>query len=210
MRYVGTESKVVDDLKASSGDGEQDYDGKHQMQGRGENESSFLFVIDSDEAANWLVRRVVESRAYGYRVQRWAERETGRAERDEAFFLGQYGRQLRSWLDQCLAAAGGRRRSVDLPAGRVGLRKRSLRVEVTDTQKAAAWCSQNAPHAAELRIRVCGPVAFEMAEQVALLWPEASLHWSIGRSDLAKHLKTSGEVPEGTRIGEPSDELYVR
>jgi hypothetical protein len=172
--------------------------------------TSSPFVVDSDEAANWVVRRVIETRAYARRVRTWAEKETRRAEHDEAFFVRQYGPQLLSWLERSLEATRGRRRSVDLPAGRIGLRKGSLKLEVTDILAASAWCGRNSPHAAGLRVVVNGPLAFEMAAQVAVRWPDAAVSWSVHRSQLAAHLKASGDVPDGIRVIEPSEELYVR
>ena len=79
-----------------------------------------VFCIDSAERANWLVRRVIEARAYGDRVRTWAAKEQKRAERDEAQLMYMFGRQLQDWVVQDLATHRGRRKSVSLPAGTVG------------------------------------------------------------------------------------------
>src|SRR5688500_12514301 len=55
------------------------------------------FVIDDAEKASWAVRKIVEARAYGERVQQWCERELRRAEREEEWLLRRFGAELEAW-----------------------------------------------------------------------------------------------------------------
>ena len=41
------------------------------------------FSIDSEKAANWLIRKVLNARNYAAAVKEWAAREQRRAEREE-------------------------------------------------------------------------------------------------------------------------------
>ena len=49
------------------------------------------FAVDDASSANWLVRKVVESRNYAEHVKEWAALELRRAEREERFFLERFG-----------------------------------------------------------------------------------------------------------------------
>src|SRR4051794_429772 len=82
-----------------------------------------VFEIDSAERANWLVRRLVECRAYSERARAFAERERRRAEREERLLMARFAHQLERWLVQQLGRQCGRGKSVELPAGVVGLRR---------------------------------------------------------------------------------------
>src|SRR5438067_1592354 len=81
------------------------------------------FEVNSDESANWVVRKIAEARAYSQHCADWCAREQARAKRAEEFFMWRFGNQLRRWLDQRLVENGGRQRSVNLPAGTIGLRR---------------------------------------------------------------------------------------
>src|SRR5687768_10409667 len=84
------------------------------------------FSVNSDSTANWLVRKIAECRAYRERIERWAAMEIKRAEREEAFFMTRFGRQLETWARRQIAKQRGRK-SVKLPAGTVGFRTEPTR-----------------------------------------------------------------------------------
>jgi hypothetical protein len=52
------------------------------------------FAVRDAESANWVVRKIGESRMYAARVKAWAATELRRAERQEQFYLGRYGKQI--------------------------------------------------------------------------------------------------------------------
>src|SRR5687767_3797595 len=97
------------------------------------------FAVNSDETANWVVRKIVEARTYHQRCADWCAREQLRAKRTEDFFLWRFGEQLRRWLDETLQQRGGRQRSVNLPAGTVGLRRVNALIVVEDEQRVMEW-----------------------------------------------------------------------
>jgi hypothetical protein len=45
------------------------------------------FVVNDAMSANWLLRKIVEARAYAKHVKEWANGELRRAEREEMFFI---------------------------------------------------------------------------------------------------------------------------
>ena len=86
------------------------------------------FCVRDVATAAWVVRKVVEARAYAARVREWAAAELRRAQREEVF----YGHQLEQWARREVEAASGRRKSVNLPSGTVGFRlNRGARISNT-------------------------------------------------------------------------------
>ena len=101
------------------------------------------FQIDSEDAANWLVKKIVAARAYAKHCDEWCEREKARARREEEFFWWRYGQQLREWASVRIREFNGRRKSVCLPAGTVGFRHEGPKLIVEDEQAVIAWARTN-------------------------------------------------------------------
>ncbi len=90
------------------------------------------FAVRDAASANWVIRKIVEARAYAQRVKAWAELEQRRAQREEDFLLRRFGVELQAWARQEIARQHDGRRSVSLPAGAVGFRTEPTRLAVTD------------------------------------------------------------------------------
>lgn len=142
------------------------------------------FRIHDAQTANWVVRKIAEARQYADRVRAWAAAEIRRAERDEQFLLARFGRDLEEWCRDRLADTGGRSRSVNLPAGRIGFRKSRMALEVQDSAALLGWC------------RLHLPGAIMVTERVV-------------RGSIEEHLATTGELPIGTVLHLASDRFYV-
>lgn len=144
------------------------------------------FSVCDESSANWLVRRIVEARAYAERVTTWAEREKRRARREEEFFMHAYGRQLEDWAAGRIALLGGRRKSLNLPAGSVGFRTAGPRLVVDDEPAVMNWARRNCPDAV---------VTIER----------------LSKSALNQRFKTSGEIPEqGAHLEDAHQTFYVK
>ncbi len=141
------------------------------------------FAVDDAASANWLVRKIVETRAYAKHVKEWADGELRRAEREELFFLHRYGRQLEDWARAEIAKS--RRKSIKLPAGMVGFRTEPPKLDVTDEAKLVAWCRTALPTA--LRIET-----------------------HILKQHVKDHVVITGECPDGTVISGGGQRFYVR
>ena len=61
------------------------------------------FVVRDASSANWVVRKIVEARAYAQRVKAWAELEQRRAQREEDVLLRRFGVELEAWARQQIA-----------------------------------------------------------------------------------------------------------
>lgn len=147
-------------------------DSEHQDQHR-DNER---FVVRDGASANWVIRKVVEARAYRERVKRWAEIEIARSHRDEERLLYLFGRQLEDWARIEVERRGGRTRSLSLPAGKVGFRRRKPLLVIEDDAKVIAWA------------KAACPSAVMMIER-------------LSKSALMAHVEATGELPpDGARL----------
>jgi hypothetical protein len=149
-----------------------------------EDQADQSFAVCDEKTANWVIRKILEARAYADRTKFWAEAEQRRAQRQEAFFLERYGGQLETWLREELARRGGRSRSIPLPAGRIGLRRSQPRLQIIDPSAAMDWA------------RAHCPTAIRLSE-------------SLIKTPLNEHLHQTGELPAGTNLQPERDDLYV-
>jgi hypothetical protein len=107
------------------------------------------FAINCGEHANWLVRRIKEARSYGDSVKAWTEKEVRRAQREEQTLMFLFGRQLETWFAGELEKVRGRRKSISLPAGTIGLRMISPTLQIDDEQCVIAWAMTHCPAAVQ-------------------------------------------------------------
>ena len=144
------------------------------------------FVIDNEDRANWLIRKIVELRAYHERVAAWAAREQSRAFHDEEWLMRRFGPELRAWAAVQIAAFKGRRKSINLPAGTVGFRHSAARLIVDHDSDVIAWAKTNCPD------------AITTVEK-------------LSRAALKEHFEQTGELPScGAHIDPESEDFYVR
>ena len=144
------------------------------------------FQIDSDDAANWVVRKIVAARAYARRCEDWCERETARAQREEQFFMWRYGQQLIDWVTRRIGEQGGRRKSVYFPAGVAGFRREPEKLTVENEQDVIEWAKAN-----DLKI--------------------TSTIERLNKSDLNAHVKATGELPDrGVRLEASREKFFVK
>ena len=176
---------------------------------RGQTESS-PFTVQDEASAAWVVRKVIEARAYSERVRAWAAAELRRAEHEESWFLQRFGSQLEGWLRDELMRRGGRRRCVALPSGTVGLRQQPARLEIVNEVAAAAWCRQHVPDALRISVEAEGAAAIELAAWRDAHADAACQRQQLLRDPLSRHLAETGELPEGTVIRPAQDQFYVK
>jgi hypothetical protein len=105
------------------------------------------FVVDDEKRANWVVRKVIEARAYGHRVKRWAEHEQHRAVVEEERLVFLFGKQLEAWAATEIAKFNGRRKCLHLPSGQIGFRCKLKKLVVVDEQAVIAWARHECPQA---------------------------------------------------------------
>jgi len=143
------------------------------------------FHVHDETSANWVVRKIVEARAYADRVQQWAAKEIRRAKREEDFFILRFGGQLEDWARQQIEAGPLNRKSIMLPAGTIGFRRQPLRLEIQDEAKLLAWCKNSLPE------------AIVMSERVL-------------KTALVNHFTNTGECLDGADVAGGSSIFYVR
>jgi hypothetical protein len=144
------------------------------------------FSVCDEETANLVVWRIVAARIRAERAIAFAEAESNRAKREEAFFLGRYGTQLEQFARRKLAEAKGRRKTVRLPAGSLCFRNQPPHLVIEDEVAVLAWARAHAP--ALVRTVV-----------------------SVSKSGLNEHVRTTGELPDrGVRVEGPLEKFSVR
>lgn len=168
------------------------------------------FHIDDEANASWAVRKIVEVRAHAERVKRWAERELRRSERDEEWLLRRFGPELEAWLRAELRRRGGRRRSVALPDGTLGLRQQPPKLEIVEEPTALAWCERHLPHAMRVCVESEGMTALELARWQRQHEEDARLKRQVLREPLTRHVAESGELPDGCALRPAEDRFYVK
>ena len=168
------------------------------------------FHIDDEAKASWAVRKIVEAQAYGRRVQEWSALELRRAEREEQWLLRRFGPELEAWLRAQLQRQGGRRRSVALPGGTVGLRKQPPRLEVQDELALIAWCRKHLSEALRVIVQAEGWVAAELSRWHRKHAEQAHLKEQVLREPLKQHVAETGELPDGAGMVPARDQLYVK
>ena len=143
------------------------------------------FHIRDEGSANWVLRKVMECRAYRERVARWAQGETLRAERQEAFLMHRFGAELEAWTREQLAKQFGKRRSVCLPAATLGFRTEPTKLVIADERALMGWC------------RLHLPAAIKVTENVL-------------KSEIQNHIKNTGECPDGAEVGGGQDRFFIK
>ncbi len=142
------------------------------------------FHVTDAATANWLVRRVLSSRAYRERVQQWAAVEIRRAEREEAFFLSRWGQELESWGRQQIRAQK-KSKSLNLPAGTIGFRVEPQKLNWLDEDRLLAWCRRHLPRAVKTTENIL-------------------------KSVVTEHLKNTGEIADGAEVGGGGEKFFIR
>lgn len=168
------------------------------------------FTICDESTANWVVRKVSDARSYAEHVRAWADAELRRARREEQFFLTRFGSQLEAWLRHELVARGGRRRSINLPAGVLGLRSAPPCLRIIDEATLLAWCRRHLSEALHVRAETSGVEALRLERLVGSEAPESRVTVAVNKFVLNGYFGTTGDVPEGVEVQPREDVLIVR
>lgn len=144
------------------------------------------FAITDARGANWLVRKINESREYARRVDEWAAEEKARAAQVEKGLLERFGEQLETFARQAIEEQPGRaRKSLNLPGGTIGFRAQPVRLRVVEEDVVIEWARGNLPGAIRVTER-------------------------ISKTDLNAHFEQNGEMPPGTALDAEAEKFYVK
>lgn len=168
------------------------------------------FEVRDGRTANWVVRKVVEARAYAGRVEAWAAAEVRRVRREEQWLLRHFGGQLQGWVEAQLAVRGGRCRSLRLPGGQVGFRSTPATVMIADQHVLAAWCREHLPHAYGLRVASRGEAAHLLRDMIGESRQGLAVREEVFVSEVKKHLDVTGELPPGAAVMEPRQRFFIK
>jgi phage host-nuclease inhibitor protein Gam len=101
------------------------------------------FHIDSDTAADWLLRKLANIEAEQKRVQAQAAEMVRQLEQDAARLRHLYESELLDYCRRKMAEKGNRRRSVTFFQGSVSFRSVPASVKVSDPAIALAYAQEN-------------------------------------------------------------------
>jgi hypothetical protein len=143
------------------------------------------FCIDSEERANWLVRKIVAARDYSERVKTWCEQEQRRAIREEQTLMFLFGRQIEAWARDEIVELH-KRKSLALPAGCVGFRTVASKLVIHDERLVLGWAKQACP-------------------QVIVIVEKLS------KAALDHYVEKTGDVPDsGIHIEPEAERFYIK
>ena len=168
------------------------------------------FAVSDETTANWVVRKVVEARAYAERVEAWAAAEVRRTRHEEQWFLTRYGGQLEHWVRQELSDRGSRARSVKLPAGQLGFRSVPASFRTVEIAVLAGWCRQHLPEALRVRLVAQGRSAATLRTLLADRDLELEVEDGVIAAEVKNHVETTGELPPGMVAVAAEERFFIR
>lgn len=171
------------------------------------------FAVTDFKSASWVVNRIKACRDYIDDVKTWAKAEERKASEAEAFYLRNYGEQLKQLAQDTLQ--GANRKYLDLPGARVQLRKLPVKLVIEDEQAVTDWAKDNCRdainHTAAIDLRDATP---EQVEELQALITRFGLgiriETVVAKSGLNNHFKETGEVPPGCTVEGGEDEVYIQ
>lgn len=139
------------------------------------------FEVTDASSASWVVRKIVEAQARQQRIKDWAQAELRDARREEEFFKQRFGPSLEAWVAENLHG----KKTLRLPDGSMGYRRRRPVLQIEDKDQLLDWCKNNLPDAVRVREDVL-------------------------KTPLNEHLKETGEIPPGCDLDPGGDEFFVK
>ena len=139
------------------------------------------FLPTDAAGVDWVLGKMADARARAARILENAEKMARAEERDAEYLEWRYGGVLQVWLREELA--GGKRKSVRLYNGVIGLRTKPAGVNVTNPAAALSWAKEHLPAA--------------VAER-------------LDKAVLAETLLTNGESVEWAQLTPPEEVFYIK
>jgi hypothetical protein len=137
-----------------------------------------VFVIETEAHANWALDKILAARAVAAYRKEAAVAWVAEAEREVKALEEQFLPQLRVWAKQNLPQG---KKTVLLRAGTMAFRHQSGRYVLEDPERALAWARQ------------CHPAAVKEA---------------ISLSTIQAYATQTGEVPDGVKWEQPTDDSF--
>lgn len=138
------------------------------------------FGVEQD-LANWYLRKNAEYDQAIETIKEQAAMMIRSIESRRRRLAWRWGGAFKDIIDRMLHSQGGKKRSVNLLAGRAGYRKSAERLTIVDPQKVLEWADFNCPEAIKREPRI---------------------------TPLKQWLDETGEVPPGTHLTESRDSFY--
>jgi hypothetical protein len=128
------------------------------------------FHVDSDHAAEWMLRILANNSAEKVRITAQAQEMIEALEADSASWMYRHGAELEHYCREKLTTEGNRRKSVRFLQGTASFRYQGPAVKVKDLDAALTWAKENAPLlvATELVEKLDGDLFRAEAERIRI------------------------------------------
>ena len=140
------------------------------------------FVVQDEASADWVVGQITRRNDELARIKAQYDARVKRLENELAFFDSRFRQQLVDWTQVQLT---GKRKSVDLPHGRVGFRHVNERLEVVEENAAIDAARTAVPEAVKVKTY-------------------------LSLTALKEYWKQTGEVLEGCGVVPSEERFYVQ
>lgn len=150
----------------------------------------YNFAVRTEQDAALVVGAIQLRRSTAERIRAQAEAMATQAERSAEWLERQFSYQLEQYAKEHIS---GKTRSITLLTGqsdkpaRIGFRKQSSRLQITDHEKAVAWAKEN-------NLNDC--VKTTVIEKTVA-------------AGFIQHFQNTGEVPPGCQITEEQEKFYI-
>jgi len=146
------------------------------------NEQDDPFHITDYKKCDWVIKKITAVDDEIDRLEEQHRRRVKQLENEKTFFQERFGTELEAWTRTNL---DGRKKSIDMPHGRIGFRKSRESIEIVDKEANLDWAKENCPDA--LREK----------------------EWTI-KTPQIKLMKETGEMPDGTALKPAKDRFFVK
>ena len=106
-------------------------------------EEQTSFHIDTEDKANWLLRKLANIDVEKERIRKQYETRTAQLDTDRAELLHLYGGELEAFARRELDSTRSRRKSLTLLQGTLSFRKVNASVRLFDALEALRWAEEN-------------------------------------------------------------------
>jgi hypothetical protein len=170
------------------------------------------FAVTDFQSAEWVIRKIQAARGYAESVQAWANRETAKAQKAEQFYFEAYGEQLKQLTADTTADC--KKKYLDLPSGRLQLRKEPVKLAVTDDAALREWAKENAMPVFKVEVKINSELTRQTADKimefVSSLGLDVGLTETLSKTRLNVIFQATGEVPNGCEVVGGDDVLHVK
>ena len=170
------------------------------------------FRVTDEASANWVMRKINEQVNRIDDAERFAAGEAESANRIITWFMLRFGPEMEEFAKRQLV--DGKKKSIKLPAGKMGFRTQPDAVQPEDLDDYMTWVKGNLPDAlsvmAKADVSKLQVVDVEKITEVLESYGiKLNFDELISKSAVNEHFKSTGEVPDGCAYIPAREKFYI-